>query len=329
LFKGNQEEEEPSIEGLQRALTENVAKNSFAYIFTDAPAKDHGLETEVLPILQKKQIKVSFIITGNCNVAAGRPGTKVFQKIASASEGQVLEVERLDIKKALLAIALQLDPKFQAFKSISQDNAGSVKDHFEVDQSVSKVAISMAGKDSTIKVEDENGEKIETIIGFSSTNVRFESFDVKSSKYIISATSSSEFTIRVGGICELKIDFGFSTNIPNEPAETSYQPLEGHKNILSIFVSDKKLVKCLIKAILLPVINGQSLNGEKSIEIKLHRGNRLDMFLSDSFDIPTEIFKIQVFGYDSKGNVIERLISSGIVPVSGSNVFFFLLCNQI
>jgi hypothetical protein len=326
LFKGNLEEEEPAIEGLQRALTDNVRKNSFAYVFTDAPAKDYELETEVLSILHKKQIKVSFIITGDCDVAAGRPGTKVFQNIASASEGQVLEVERLDIKKALLAIALQLDPKFQAFKSISQDNAGSVKENFEVDQSVSKVAISMAGKDSTIKVEDENGDKVETIIGFSSANVRFETFDIKNSKYTISATASSGFTVRVGCISELKIDFGFSTNIPSEQAETSYQPLAGHKNILSIFVSDKKFVKCLTKAILLPVINGQTFNGEKSIEIKLHRGKRPDMFISDLLENPTEMFKIQVFGYDSQGNVIERLISSGIIPVGGSMFLYLFLC---
>lgn len=117
----------------------------------------------------------------------------------------------------------------------------------------------------------------------------------------------------------MKFDFGFSTFFPSEQAETSTQPLKGTKNILSIFVSNHDLVKCLTQATLLPANPDDSFD---EFDIAFERKKR-SIYSSKAFDVPTKMFKIRIFGYDKKRNVIERLISTGIESAEGGKFWNF------
>jgi hemicentin len=308
---GNLDWPEPSITGLKYAL-EHAMKNSLVYVLTDATAKDYNLKSEVLKVVQKKQVKVSFIITGDAGTKTD-PGYQVFVDIASASEGQVFVMSRDIIKSVLKAITQALDPKFEPLASINSDKAGSMTKRVSVDRGFSSLSVSLSGTNSKLTVKDGNNVDVKSKDSFSSDNIKFLTFDVIDSAYTIEASADSAYSIRVGGISELKIEFGFSTNYPSEQAETSTQPLLGFKNILSIFISDHGLVKCLKHATLLPANPDQPF---EPIEIPLERTKR-DIYSSEPFEIPPKMFKIRINGYDIKGKVIERLISSGIESVVG------------
>lgn len=310
---GNYDYPELPITGLKFAL-EHAAKNSLAYVFTDALAKDYELFKEVLPTIQKKQVKVNFMLSGDTAAQKTDVKYQVYDDIAIASEGQVFDLSRDIIKDVMLAITQGLDSKFESVESLNFKTAGSTTKPLKVDQSFSSVSVSLAGKNSKLTVKNDKNEDVKSRASFSSANIKFMTFDVTNSSYTIIASAESAFSIRVGGISELKFEFGFSTYFATEQSETSIRPLVGHKNILSIFISDASLVKCLTHAFILPANENEAF---PELKISFERGTG-NLFASDPFEIPTKMFKIRIHGYDKKGNIIERLISSGIESVTGS-----------
>lgn len=290
--------------------------NSLAFVFTDASARDFHLYEAILPTIQKKQVKVSFLITGSCNNTDGHNESmyQVYHKLAAASEGQVFELSPDIVKEVLISISQALDPKFESLSSVSYDSAGATSTKIQVDQGFSTVSVNVAGENATLSVRDENNETISSKTSFSSPNIKFMTFEAKNPSYTIDASAQSGYTIHVGGMSDLKFKFGFSRDIPSDQSGTAVQPLVGFENVLSIFISDPKLVKCLTRATLIPASTTDSF---EDIELKLKKIKN-DFFATNSTSIPTKMFKIGINGYDKKGNVINRLISRGIESTEGS-----------
>lgn len=300
------------MHGLLRSL-EFAAPNSIAYVFTDATARDFIKYREVLALVRSKQVTVNFMITGRCNATANDPEYLVYEKLASASDGQVFDLSRNTTKDVLVILTKALDPKFESIGSLNVEKAGSTTMPVKVDQSFSSLSVSLSGKNAALSVRNSKFENVTTQSKFSADNVQFVTFVVTDSAYTIEASAESAYTIRVGGISEVKFEFGFSINFTSEQSETSVQPLIGKKNILTIFISEPSLVKCLTKAVLVPA---NDENEFPEIEVNFDRATR-GRFITDPVEIPTKMFKIKIHGYDKAGNVIERLISSGIESVDG------------
>ena len=304
--------------GLKTALA-YAEPNSIAYVFTDAGAKDHHLYKEVLSLVQKKQVKVNFI-TAKIDPSKNPLKTVVvYHQIAQASEGQVLIINRNSIMKLLLSISESLDSKYEALASINSKQAGKISAVVRVDASFTKISVTLAGESSTLVVKKQNNE---TITGSSSdiisVNVQFTTFNVTDTVYNIEASARSSYSIRVGGISDLKILFGFSTHVPSNHAETSFRPLVGAENILSVFVSDPSLVKGLTNAVIIPAVEEDPFE-DIDITFTSVCGN---MYSSALFKVPTKMFKVKVQGCDKNGNEINRLISSGIESVTGGQESF-------
>ena len=151
---------------------------------------------------------------------------------------------------------------------------------------------------------------------FSSGNIQIITFDVTDNKYLIEASAESAFSIRVGGLSSLNFEFGFSRQEPVSQSETYIRPISGQENVLSIFVSDFSLIKNLQTAKIIPASTLDSFD-EFEMELKLNNG----FFTTNLFEIPRKMFRIQVFGTDTGGNVIERVISTGIESISTSKNF--------
>lgn len=298
---------EMALSALKDALPHAVS-NSLAFVFTDAPPSNLGLYDDVLRLVQKKQVQVSFLLTGGTTSS----GYDAYRKISQASEGQIFDMARGNVKDVLVKISETLDTKFTALESKNFDRAGKSATKLNVDESISKLTISVSGTNSQLAVKNHKNEMVKGT-AFSLNNIKFLTFKKEDSSYTIEASSDSAYSIRAGGISDLKFEFGFSLNFPSELAETSVQPLIGQQNVLSIFVSDPSFVKCLTKATLLPVSSFDSFD---NIEIAIERV-KYDVFSTNAIDIPTKMFKIRINGYDKNGNVIERLISSGIESTKG------------
>lgn len=299
---------ELALEGLENAL-KHALPNSIAYVFSDASAKDFDLRDSVINEIQKKQVKVNFLLTGKCSDGDMR----VYGDISRASGGTVFNMKRNQLEEILLAMSDSLEANFESLKSLDFDAGGDSSTPLKVDKSMKRVAITLSGSKTEINVIDKNNLPIVPSTKFFSDSIKFMTFNVNSSSYNIEASSDSAYSLHVGGISDLKLEFGFSTVHPKEKTETFTQPLTGVENILTIFISDSVLVKCLTHAVLSPV------DKSEDIEIPLERVKR-EMFTSNPFEIPSKMFVIKVFGYDKSGNEIERTISTGIESITGGEL---------
>jgi hemicentin len=273
------------IAGLKNAA-ELALPNSLAYLFSDASAKDYQLYDTVLPIILQKQIKVNFLVTGTCSKPKDQ--NDVYHKIAFASQGQVFNITHNNVNDILRNLSHSFEPNFQTLASFEFDKGDEKEIPINVDASFSELTVSVSGINSKVSIKNHNNESVATRDGFTSDNVKFVTFPVNDSKYHLIASADSAFSIRVGGESELKFEYGFSLAIPHEHTETSNTPLLGRKNVLSVFVSDHTLIKCLTRATL-TVANDK-------VEITFMR-NKLDIFSTGPVEIPSKMFRIDIFGH--------------------------------
>lgn len=299
---------ELALTGLRNAL-ELALPNSIAFVFTDASAKDYDRFDEVRAIMNKKQIRVYFLTTGDCG-AEHLPEFQVYGKIGRVSGGQMFMISTDSITSILLELAIILDSQFVTLASLDFEEAGSNVTTLVVDESFDELMISMSGKKALLKIRDSTGTVVsgtsKTKSSYSSDNIQIINFRVADTIYTIESSATSAYSIRVGGISDLTFRFGFSQNGATNPEDTQIQPRDGSKNVLSIFASNPSAVKCLTHVALMPVLE----SGIES-EIMLKRVKN-DVFITEAFDVPEEMFMIKILGSDSSNNPIDRIISTGI-----------------
>lgn len=308
---------EMSIRGLINAV-ENALPNSQAFLFSDASAKDYLLFDHVAALIQRKQTSVNFMLTGDCD-GPNEPGFKVYEKIARVGGGQVFNMQRDNVRDVLVALSVSLESDFVTFRSIDSDEAGTSLTTLELDETIKRVSVSLSGRNAQLSIKNSANNRVVSNETFSSENIQIVTFDVTDSKYLIEASAKSAFSLRVGGISSLKFEFGFSRQEPKKQSETYIRPLSGQQNVLSIFVSDFSLIKSLETAKILPASTLDSFD-EFEMELKLNNG----FFSTNLFEIPKQMFRIQIFGTDNGGNVIERVISTGIESISTSKILKML-----
>lgn len=303
---------ELALAGIKNSIDEAL-QNSLAFVFTDASAKDYDRYDEVVGIIQRKQILVNFLTTGNCDDPSG-PGFQVYEKLSRTSGGQVFAMTRDNVRDVLMATSIAMESDFVSLKSFDYDLDGETSITLPVDKSFTRMTVSVTGSSATLKIRDSKGNEITSADSFSATNIQIVTFDVDDNLYTIQVSARSAFAIRIGGISELNFEFGFSLNEPATQDDTFVQPLVGEMNILSIFISDPAMVKCLTKVTLVPA---STLDTFDDLEIPLKR-TKSGFFTSDPFWIPNKMFRIQIVGFDAAGNSIERLISTGIDSIAAS-----------
>lgn len=302
------------LSGLKIAL-EFALPNSLAYVFSDATAKDLGYYDEVLGLVQKKQVTLNFLLTGDCGDPM-TPGYQVYLKLSRASNGQVYDMSKSNVKDVLLAIRHTVNYNYAALKSVDADSAGTTNTKLNIDKSISELSVSLSGKNPKLTIKDPRNETVrsgETLLLQNLKLVKIK--DPVDGLWNVESEADSSHSIRLGAISEMKFEFGFSIDEPLKKAETSFQPLTGHQNILSVFVSDPALIGNLsdVEIILVPTnIHESALQFQVPLK-KLTD----DIFVTKAFDIPRQMFKIQLNGVDATGNAIVRLLSTGLHSIKG------------
>lgn len=306
---------EMALTGLNNAL-KHALPNSLAYVFTDASAKDYYLYNTVIGEIQRKQIKVNFILTGVCSDGKASEGYKVYEKLSGASGGQIYDVQRGDVKNVLLATSKELSSKAEPIESFDSDKAGNSEFDVKVDASISEITVSASGKNINFRVTVGSGTRVWTSDSIALNNIKVSTFEATESSYKVVASADSPYSIRITGKSDLKFEFGFSSKLPSHQAETSIQPIRGQQNILSIFVSNPKLVQNMLEAIIEPLELKHGASASNfTVPLIRTEGN---FYSSDSFVIPETIFKIHVRGVDPNGNAIKRSLLPAIEDVTGS-----------
>lgn len=318
VVRGGGDCPELALTGLRNAIDSGLS-NSPAFLFSDASAKDYELYDEVAALIQRKQTNVNFFLTGDCD-SRTTPQYKVYSKIARTSGGQVFNLDRTSVREVLVATSVSLESDFVNLQSVEFDVGGKSETLVELDESIRRISVILSGSDAQLSVEGPSGDVIATAKSspevFSSANIKIITFDVSSMKYTIKANASSEYSLRIGGISDLKFEFGFSRKMPGSISDTHVRPTIGSPSILSVYISDKSLVKNLVHATIVPAT---SLEPFDDFQVTLKRNNN-GFYLSDPFEVPTQMFRIQIHGSDSKDNKIDRVISTGITASSGSKL---------
>lgn len=301
---------EMAISGLKIALDLGLP-NSLAYVFSDATAKDFRYFNEALDLLQKKQITVNFLLTGDCNNPKSNE-YQVYHHLSRASNGQVYDMSKSNVKDVLLAIRHTVNHNYASLKSVDSETAGLSQTKLNVDKSISELSVSVSGKNPTLTIKDPRNETVKTVDELALKNLKLVKIkDPLGGEWNVEASADSSHSIRLGAISEIKFRFGFSVNEPKKISETSFQPLSGVKNILSIFVDDQHLIHNLTDVTI-------SLASGVKFKIPIQRTSIEELFVTKSFDIPRQMFNIHLNGFDANGNTIERLISTGIQSKEGS-----------
>jgi hypothetical protein len=290
--------------------------NSLAYVFSDATAKDLHYFEEALDLIQKKQVSVNFLLTGDCHDKS-TPGYQVYHKLARASNGQVYDMKKSNVKDVLLAIRHTVNYKYTALKSVDSESAGTTNTKLNVDKSISELSVSMSGKNPKLTITDPRNETVQNSVELSLENLQMVKIkNPLDGQWHVEAAAESSHSIRLGAISEMKFDFGFSVDDPRKITETSFQPLAGQKNILSVFVSNPDLIESL-DDVTIAMIPSNAY--ESSTQFKMPLRKTADgIFSTKAFDVPRQMFKIQLNGKDSEGNAIERLLSTGLKSTYGS-----------
>lgn len=311
---------ELALNGLRIAL-QFALPNSLAYVFSDATAKDYGFYEDVVELIQKKQVTVNFLLTGDCN-AQNSYGYQVYHKLSRVSNGQVYDMNKNNVKDVLVAIKHSVSHNYAALKSLDLASSGTSQTNLNIDKSISELSVRISGRNPTLSIRDPSNETVKSGEELSLENLKLVNIkDPKDGLWRIEAGAESAHSVRLSALSDLKFDFGFSGEEISRKSETSVLPLAGSKNILSIFISDPLLVKKLsnVSIILVPL---NPSDNEIKFSISLHRVSD-KIYATNLFEVPRQMFKIQLYGTDVSDNPIERLISTGLIASSGSmNTFF-------
>lgn len=290
--------------GLKRAL-QVAAPNSVAFLFSDASAKDHELYDEVVQIVLKKQIRVYILLTGDCGTP-NSPEYLVYGKVASASDGQVFNMRNSEVKDVLVGLSFMLDAKYESLKSYDFEKPGKNVVKVSVDGSFQKLLISGTGKNLQLSILDTKNQTMKVSESVLLNDIKIVTLEVTNTEYFIDASAESSYSIKVGGISDMSIDFGFSLKPALHLNETQKLPIANSQNILTIFVDNTRNLKCLRRVSLVSVLDESQAN-----DIPLKK-KKCGIFATALFDVPEDMFRIKVYGKDRKNNVIDRIISTGV-----------------
>lgn len=310
---------EYALSGLKIAL-EFALPNSLAYVFSDATAKDLGYYEEVLGLVQKKQVMLNFLLTGDCDDPKS-PGYQVYLKLSRASNGQVYDMNKSNVKDVLLAIRHTVNYNYAALKSVDADSAGTTNTKLNIDKSISELSVSLSGKNPKLLIKDPRNETVKGGETLQLQNLRLVKIkDPVDGLWNVESAADSSHSIRLGAISEMKFEFGFSIDEPKKKSETSFQPLVGHQNVLSVFVTDPRLIANLTEVTII-LIPASAHESSTQIQIPLKKLQD-EIYATKAFDIPRQMFKVQLNGFDATGNSIERLLSTGIQSIKGCKKAF-------
>lgn len=302
---------ENALSGLKAGL-DVALPNSIVYLFTDAPANDLELYENVSAIILKKQITVNCLISNSC----GKRDEKyeIFSKISNLGYGLTYEVEKNNFNDILQSIKDDINSKHKILKTIKSVNNKAIKFNFDIDDTVSELKITMAGRDQSYQIKNPSHGDPQTKSKFITEGIKILNFKnpMKGSWKI----DVKDDFVKISVISDVKFDFGFSIDVVDDISETVQQPISGVKNILSIFVPDSLKIDKLSKAVLLVAPFNVS---ESATEVRLDLFKQSnELYLTDPFQLPKSPFKIFLEGKDTNDNTIWRTISSTLYEDAGS-----------
>lgn len=309
---------ESTLKGIEMGLESSLPK-SFVFVFTDAVASDFQFEASVLQLIQEKQASVTFLLTGFCD-SKGEQGYKVYERIADASNGQVFDLKKRDIGQVLSVLRDFLNPHNVPLKAVKNPKGVNPPIELTVDSNLKMFSVSVSGTNPHISISNEQlhpPPEQNTSIGLEMANLQIvKVLNPQTGRWTVKTRSDSENAVRVMGISELILEFGFSLTPLEFFNSSSFTPTLGVKNILSVQPAEENLENFGdLKTVRISFAPTQSLI-DFSLPLKYNKTSQL--FVTDPFEPPRSPFQLSIQGHDKDGIEINRILSTEIKATIGS-----------
>ncbi|XP_068622932.1 hemicentin-1-like [Battus philenor] len=296
---------EKSLGGIHLALA--VSKpQSFVYVFTDATASDHKLVGKVLDSVQRKQSQVVFVLTGHCN-DLNKPTYKVYQQIATASSGQVFNLNKTNVHNVLEFVKSSIRGRSVNLGSAVHPAGYNYTQEIPVDSSLAEVTVSVSGAKPKIKVVNPSGDelmgppKLITTLDLSEIMI-VKVLEPEAGNWTITVGSEKDYSVKVSGLSNLTFDHGFSVEKSNSMDEASYRPLQGTYNHMLIEITPSDAPVEITYAEILTT-DGKMMY---EVPVKAVEGTK-NRYLANAFVPPDDFFYIAINGRDERGQEFRRV----------------------
>ncbi|CAN7994178.1 unnamed protein product, partial [Ixodes hexagonus] len=282
--------------------------SSHLYVFTDASSKDFHLLDEVSALVQRKGSQVVFVMTGDCGNTS-HPGYQAFEKIATASSGQVFHLNKSDVNQVLDFVKLSIRPRNVNLVSIDAPAWTEQVLELNVDTTIVEFTVSMAGNSPRLAVVDphgrvlEHGAELSAVLDLENALV-LRVLRPTAGRWLLRASSNGSHSIRATGVSEAQFTHGFSREPTDTLSETHHRPLKGVPTYL--------LVNGTRRAVFTE-LQLLSVQGETLAEVPLHPvSDKPTLFNSSSFVPPDDFFYLKVVGTDREGFPVNRITQTAI-----------------
>ncbi|XP_075981850.1 hemicentin-2-like [Anticarsia gemmatalis] len=295
---------EYSMSGIKLAL-QNSLPFTTIYVITDASAKDPHLFDEVKKIAQKKQIQVSFLLTGDCG-SRNAPDYKVYNNLAKATSGEIIHLMRSDMKTVLDYVKNNIKGRGNALVDVTLPAGYGYKFKYVVDSKTYDVSISVTGLNPQVEVTDSEGKmvKLKYIVQKGEFAV-VEIPDAKPDVYEVKVGSASETSLKVLGKTSVNFEHGFSSFLPTSFNDTTTRPVPDGSVYLSMLLHGEGVDLKTAKII--------DMNGNVMQELPLRLiDNNTKFYVSEAFDSPKTLFKVSAVGNDEDNKPINRVSATPI-----------------
>ncbi|CAB3232085.1 unnamed protein product [Arctia plantaginis] len=280
---------EKAMTGIKVGI-ENSLPLSTLYVFTDASAKDSEMYEEVKNMAQKKQIQVTFMLTGDCGSRENRR-YKVYNQLARATNGEVFNLMKSDILDILEYVKENTKSRSDIIASKIFPPGYGNKIEYAVDSKMNDLIISVTGLTPKIEVTDSEGNKVDIKHIVNKDEIAImKATDLKPGVYVADVGSTSETYVKVMAKTSVNFYYGFSPFETSSLSDTATRPAPDGESYLSI--------KLQGEGVKLESVKIFDMDGNILEELPLRLNNEKErLYVTKSFHPPNIAFQLSVFGY--------------------------------
>ncbi len=209
--------------GIMNAL-DSCDRNALVFVYTDAPAKDAHLRTQVSALANAKKSKITFLLSNNAvlrsaslslysssdlTVRASDNFEGMYGEIASSSGGDVVKTSNKDIAavSADLINAHDVSKPFQDLVKASYTTSASSQ-HFEflVDPTIDELKVRVTGKVTTMKlvINDPSAPALNITVSADLASLKtWRVYNPPPGVYTLTVTTTSPFSVSIAGSSQL------------------------------------------------------------------------------------------------------------------------------
>ncbi|XP_030021026.2 hemicentin-2 [Manduca sexta] len=300
-----------SLSGIEHALEKSLPF-SYLYVFTDAPAKD-SLKYELIKRLaQMKSSQISFILTGKHNYEQD-PDYSVYYTLARATSGLVMHVDKPDVSEIMSFIGEKAEYCSSVIYNGALQPGYGQEVKFNIEEHQTDVKISAFGNRPKLEAVNNNQNvKQETEVRIDTElMIVVNLLTNEPGEYTAVMGSESATKVNIDAVKPIGFVHGFSSIKPSSVEDTATLPKSGVKSYLAVKLHQYSANVKLSKIKLLDLDGNVTL--EYPVEVTDEKGG---LYVTDLIDVPKDMFRIMVVGYDVNSNAI--ISKMGRTPIEAT-----------